>query len=177
MTFEIPFNSVIAAEQHELLLKLTYQKNLKRSTYSLALSIVTLLLTWPMVSDKVVMGYFSLAAGGYLFLSSVNYFWFYKKRAAKFRKEYMRWNDEREKSKNISTWEFEDDHFGYKDLLIEYRIKWKAIKGYKIISRNLLLQMTSSVGHVFIIGEKEIGAIGYKSMLELVRSRTNYIKD
>jgi len=177
MTFEIPFNSRITTEQHELILKLTFRNHLKRNTYSFLLSVLIMLLVFPTVRDGDVTGYFFLGAGSILFINSLRYFWFYRKRAAKFRQEYKEMIDVREKNKNVSTWEFADDHFGYKDMHFEFRIKWEAFKGYQIVERNLFLQLTSSIGQSFIITEREIGTNEYKSVLELVRRKIKYVTE
>src|ERR1700727_2452472 len=58
---------------------------------------------------------------------------------------------------DMTTWRFEPDAFGYKDMYYDYLIKWEAFTGYRLVERNLLLQLKDSVDESFMIGEVEIG--------------------
>jgi hypothetical protein len=56
-----------------------------------------MLLVFPTVRDGDVTGYFFLGAGSILLINALRYFWFYRKRAAKFRQEYKEMIDIRER--------------------------------------------------------------------------------
>jgi hypothetical protein len=59
----------------------------------------------------------------------------------------------REEHHDTTTWRFEPEVFGYKDMYYDYAIKWEAFTGYRVVEKNLFLQQRESINESFIIGE------------------------
>jgi hypothetical protein len=80
----------------------------------------------------------------------------------------------RESGGDSTIWQFEQDHFGYKDMYYDVRIKWEAFNGYKIEKRNLFLMLGESVDQSYIIGEVEIGPQAFAELDTFVGRRLEY---
>ena len=79
--------------------------------------------------------------------------------------------DLRVRNNDITTWEFNDDLLRYKDIYYDFSIKWAAFKGYKIVEKNLFLQLTESIDQSFSIGEKEVGVEDFNSIIAAVSKK------
>lgn len=77
----------------------------------------------------------------------------------------------REAHNDTTTWRFEPDAFGYKDMYYDYRIKWEAFHRYRVVHKNLFLQVKEGVDQSFIISEVEIGDEPFAEILAFVGER------
>jgi hypothetical protein len=157
MTFEIPFDKDISMAQYALRLKMTFKKNLSKSAVNVFWAGVILLFACFMLSDKKGPGYFFLSLGLFYLFNALHYFWYYIKTSRKLKKLYHNMVILREEHHDTTTWRFEPDAFGYKDMYYDYLIKWEAFKGYRVVEKNLFLQLRESIDQSFMIGEVEIG--------------------
>ena len=81
----------------------------------------------------------------------------------------------RVENKDVSTYRFEPETFGYKDMHYDYAIKWEAFTGYRVAEKNLFLQLRESINESFIIGEIEIGEAPFADVLTFVSERLKNI--
>ena len=171
MTYVIPFEKDISIAQYALRLKLTFKKNLSRSAVNVLGAGVILLFASFMLSDKRTSGYFFLSLGLFYLFNALHYFWYYIKTSRRLKKIYHDMVILREAQKDTTTWRFEPDAFGYKDMYYDYLIKWEAFKGYRVVERNLFLQLRETIDQSFIIGEVEIGQQPYAEVIAFVGER------
>jgi hypothetical protein len=177
MIFEIPHNSKVAFRQYKVQLKLIFRKNLKATGINLLLSLIIFFLAWPMISDHSSMGYFILSAGIFIFFSAAHYLGYYIKTTKRFMAVHKKIADLREQNKDITTWEFNEEFFGYKDMFYEYKIKWAAFKGFKIVEHNLFLTLAESINQSFIIGEDELGVQEFSMVIGFVSKKLKHLRE
>jgi hypothetical protein len=175
MTFEIPFDKRISIAQYTLRLKMTFKKNLGKSSINVLGAGVILLFASFMISDRKTPGYFFLSLGLFYLFNALHFFWYYIKTSRRLKKLYHDMVILREEHKDTTTWRFEPDTFGYKDMYYDYLIKWEAFKGYRVVERNLFLQLRESIDQSFMIGEAEIGEQPFAEVVEFVGERLNNI--
>ena len=171
MTFEIPFDKRISIAQYTLQLKMTIKKNLGKSSMNVLGAGVILLIASFMISDKHTPGYFFLSLGLFYLFNALHFFWYYIKRSRRLKKLYHDMVILREEHNDTTTWRFEPDAFGYKDMYYDYLIKWEAFKGYRVVVRNLFLQLRESIDQSFLIGEVEIGERPFAEVVTFVNER------
>lgn len=117
------------------------------------------------------MGYFILSAGLFVFFSSAYYLGYYLKTTKKLTAIHKKIVDLREQNKDITTWEFNEKFFRYKDMYYDYSINWAAFSGYKIVERNLFLTLAESNDQSFIIGEAELNPQDFNRIVTFVGER------
>jgi hypothetical protein len=171
MTFEIPIDREIAIAQYTLRVKMTFRKNLGKSGMNALGAGAILLFAWLMISDKKTPGYFFLSLGLFYLFNALHYFWYYMKTSCKLKKVYHDVVILREKHNDMTTWRFERDAFGYKDMYYDYLIKWEVFTGYRLVEANLYLQLKESVDGSFMIGEVEIGEQPFAEVTAFVNER------
>jgi hypothetical protein len=59
----------------------------------------------------------------------------------------------------------------------DYSIKWEAFKGYRILEKNLFLQLRESIDQSFIIGEVEIGEQPFAEVVAFVNKRLKNLEE
>ena len=175
MTFDIPIDGNIAIAQYTLRLNRTFRKNLGKSSLNALGAGVILLFAWLMISDEKSSGYFCLSIGLFYLFNALHFYWYYIKTSRRFKKVYRDMVVLREEHKDITTWRFEPEVFGYKDMLYDYSIKWEAFKGYKVIEKNLFLQLTESLDQSFMIGEIEIGQQQFAEVITFVEGKLKHL--
>jgi hypothetical protein len=168
LTYHIPFDPKIALGQHNLRVKLTFKKNLTHNAKNLIYASIILLLAWLILSDKSSFGYFFLAYGLFTLSAAINYYRYYLKTSKKLGRLHQDMVDVRTKNNDVMTWEFGDDLLGCKDMYYDFSIKWAAFKGYKIVEKNLFLQLAETIDQFYIIGEEEVGAAGFNNIIAFV---------
>jgi hypothetical protein len=171
MTFEIPFDKDISMAQYTLRLNTTFKKNIGKSSFNALGAGVILLFASFMISDKRTPGYFFLSLGLFYLFNALHYFWYYIKTSRKLKKIHHDLVTLRDEQSDTTKWRFEPDTFGYKDMYYDYLIKWEAFKGYRVVERNLFLQLRESIDQSFIIGEVEIGQQPYAEVIAFVGER------
>lgn len=171
MTFEIPFDKEITTAQYTLRLNQTFKRNLSKAGFIVFCAGIMLLLAWLEVRGKMTLGYFLLSLGLFYLFNSLHYFSYYLKSSRKLKKVYRDMVNLREAHNDTTTWRFEPDAFGYKDMYYDYRIVWEAFYGYKVVEGNLFLQAKEGVDQSFIIGEVEIGEEPFAEVLAFVGDR------
>lgn len=174
MTFEIPFEANKALEQHKKVLKLRFKKPISISIKNLLASGGIVFFGWLILADKhnkTQIGYFFLALGFFYLFNVIQYSIYYMRQAKKLKRIYQDVIDRREKNKDITIWEFNDDFFRYKDMYYDHSVKWAAFKGYRVIDKNLFLSLTESVDQSYIISEDELGADQFAIVLAFLAER------
>jgi hypothetical protein len=53
----------------------------------------------------------------------------------------------------------------------DFSIKWAAFKGYKMVQKNLFLQLTETIDQSYIIGENEVGEQEFNSIIAAVSEK------
>lgn len=177
MTFEIPFDKDISTAQYTLRMKMTFKKNLGKSSRNALGAGVILLFASFMISDKKMPGYFFLSLGLFYLFNALHFFWYYIKTSRRLKKLYHDMAIRREDHKDETTWRFEPDAFGYKDLYYDYLIKWEAFNSYRVVERNLFLQLSESIDQSFIIGEAEIGKQPFAEVVAFVNERLKKLEE
>jgi hypothetical protein len=177
MTFEIPIDREVSIAQYTLRLKMTFKKNLGKSSMNVLGAGVILLFASFIISDKKTPGYFFLSLGLFYLFNALHYFWYYIKTSRRLKKLYHDMVILREEHNDTTTWRFEADAFGYKDMYYDYLIKWEAFKGYRVVERNLFLQLRESIDQSFIIGEVEIGEQPFDEVVEFVGERLKNLEE
>jgi len=145
MTFEIPIDGKIAIAQYTLRLNRTFKKNLGKSSMNVLGAGVILFFAWLMISDKKSPGYIFLSFGLFYLFNAIHFYWYYIKTSRKLKKVYHDMVQLREEHKDTTTWRFESEAFGYKDMRYDYSIKWEAFKGYKVIEKNLFCSLRNQL--------------------------------
>jgi hypothetical protein len=172
MTFEIPYNREITREQQRLALKLAFKKNLIRTAVNFFCGVVVILMGWLNINGGHPNGgYFFLAIGISFVLNVINYLRYYWRSAKKHQGIYQAMAEVREKSEDVSTWEFGEEAFRYKDIYYDNSIKWAAFSGYKIIERNIFLVLAETQGQSFVLGEKEVGVYQFAKLVDLLKGK------
>jgi hypothetical protein len=177
MTFEIPIDREVSIAQYTLRLKMTFKKNIGKSSMNVLGAGVILLFASFMISDKKSPGYFFLSLGLFYLFNALHFFWYYSKTSRRLKKVYHDMVILREEHKDTTTWRFEPDGFGYKDMYYDYSIKWEAFKGYRVVEKNLFLQLRESIDQSFIIGELEIGKQPFSDVVAFVDERLKNLED
>jgi hypothetical protein len=177
MTFEIPIDKEVSIAQYTLRLKMTFKKNLSKSAVNVFCAGVILLFASFMISDKKTPGYFFLSLGLFYLFNALHYFYYYNKTSRRLKKLYNDMVILREEHKDTTTWRFEADAFGYKDMRYDYSIKWEAFTGYRVVEKNLFLQLRESIDQSFMIGEVEIGEQPFDEVVEFVGERLNNLEE
>ena len=171
MTFEIPIDKDVSIAQYTLRLNMTFKKNLGKSSMNVLGAGTILLFAWLMISDKKTPGYFFLSLGLFYLFNALHYFWYYMKTSRKLKKVYHDVVMRREEHNDFTTWRFEPDAFGYKDMYYDYLIKWEAFTGYRVVEKNLFLQLRESIDNTFMIGEVEIGEQPFAEVIDFVSKK------
>lgn len=171
LTFQIPLDPKISLGQYNLRLKLIFKKNLAKNARALIYALITLFLAWLMLIDKSSIGYWMFSFGLFSLFTVIYYYWYYISTSKKLRRIYKDMVDLRARNNDVTTWEFNDDHLRYKDMYYDFSIKWAAFKGYKIVQKNLFLQLTETIDQSYIIGEDEVGVQDFNSILAVVSEK------
>lgn len=169
MKFELPFNEQIFKEQITLNFNTAWNKNMKINKKRLIWGVPMILLGVLILYGGNNLGFLFLAIGIHYLINFYNYYSFYKKsKKAFFELVEKEKNNQIEANEN-SIWEFTDDHFRYKDYRYEAKIKWKAFKSFRVIDKNLFLDLDVGNKSSYTIGETEIGAENFNTLIEFVK--------
>jgi hypothetical protein len=174
VTFEILFDKKRSFAKFNLQLKLVFKKDIGRSVRRLLAAGAILLLVFFMIRGKDPSGYFFLSVGLFYLFNAIFYFRFYFKTSRKLKKLHLELANKREARDDSTIWQFEQDHFGYKDMYFDLRVKWEAFNGYKVEEKNLFLLLGESVDQSYIIGEVEIGPQAFAELDAFVGRRLEY---
>lgn len=173
MKFEIPFREEIFKKQMILTLNNAWSINLKNNKRNLIWAVPMILFGGLMVYGESDTGFLLIAIGIHYLVNFYNYYSYYKESKTEFLKLV---NNEINRQKNAnenSVWEFTENYFRYKDYKYETKMKWEMFKNYRIIEKNLFLDLNVSENSSYVLGEEEIGIESFQKITEFVNSIIN----
>ena len=171
MKFQLPFKEQIYIEQMNLNFETVWNFNLKKNKKRLIWGIPTIIFGGLIIYGKSNLGYLFIAIGIHYLINFYDYYSFYKKSKNTFLEIVKTEKNEQIKANENSLWEFNDDFFGYKDYKYETKIKWEAFKSFRIIEKNLFLDLNVGNNSSYIIGEIEVGTENFNKIIEFVKSK------
>lgn len=171
MKFELPFKEQIYNEQMTLNFNTVWNKNLKKNKKRLIWAIPMILLGGLIIYGENNLGFLFIAIGIHYLINFYDYYSFYKKSKNTFFELVETEKIGQIKANENSFWEFNDDHFRYKDYKYEAKIKWEAFKSNRIIDKNLFLDLNVGNNSSYILGEIEIGTENFNKITEFVKSK------
>ena len=74
-------------------------------------------------------------------------------------------------SDSPTVWEFLEDHFYYKDPLVEGKLSWETVKGLKIIGDNLIMEIHYGIPANYILGKEEVGDENFSKIKTFVQHK------
>ena len=167
MRFEIPFDKIIYKEQMILHYNLVWNTNLKKNKRSFYFYILSLFIASIMILQNNCLAFLFLVIGVYGVLHCYSFYKLYRKNKKNYYKLLHSEIKKQLEANSISIWELDKDYFIYKSYNLEFKIKWSAVKGYRIIDDNLFLDLFT--GSSYIIGAKEIGDIDFKELILFIK--------
>ncbi|ULC58413.1 hypothetical protein MBM09_10815 [Flaviramulus sp. BrNp1-15] len=171
MKFEIPFEEQIYKEQMTLNFNTTWSKNLKKNNKRLIWAIPFILLGGLIIYGENYLGFLFIAIGIHYLINFYDYYSYHKKSKAKFF-ELIEMEIIGQKNANENCiWEFNEDHFRYKDYKYEAKIKWEAFKSNRIIDKNIFLDLNVGNNSSYVLGEIEIGTENFIKVTEFVKNK------
>lgn len=171
MKYEIAFDKKIYYDQTAINFNVAWNKNLKKNKRNLFFSILLIVLGFLIIYGKNKLGYPSLFVGIYYLIDGIRYLLFYKKQRDRYFDLVNSEMIKHEKAQETTIWEFNEDYFSYKDYKYEAKIKWNAFKGYRIINKNLFLDLEIGNASSYIIGAIEIGNEEFDKLLNFVERK------
>lgn len=171
MKFEIPFDEKIFKEQIALNFDEAWKPHLIKNRKNIYSCIVMILIGSGLIYFKGYVGSIFLVLGLFYFLHGLHYYFNYKK---KKKKQAHIANLEAQSQINAnenSIWEFNDEYFRYKDYKGDFKLKWFAFQGYRIIDNTLFLDVYSDNLMSYIINKEEIGAEEFNTVIALVKKK------
>lgn len=171
MKFELPFNAQIYTEQMTLNFHTAWNENLKNNRNRLFWAIPMIIVGGLIFYGENNLGFLFMAIGIHYSINFYDYYAYYKKNKKAFFELVEKEKINQLKANEYSIWEFNDDHFGYKDYKFEAKIKWEAFKSTKVIDKNLFIDLNVGNNSSFIIGETEIGSENFNTLLEFVKRK------
>lgn len=171
MKFELPFNEQIFNEQMTLNFNTAWKDNLKKNKKRLIWAIPMILLGGLIIYGENNLGFLFIAIGMHYLINFYDYYSYYKKSKNTFFELV-----ETEKKGQIdadenSIWEFNDDHFGYKDYKYETKIKWEAFNSTRVIDKNLFIDLNVGNNSSYVIGDSELGTENFNKVTEFVKAK------
>ncbi|MBJ6367520.1 hypothetical protein [Snuella sedimenti] len=171
MKFEIPFDENIYREQMILNFNIAWNENLKKNKRNLYWSIPIIIIGGLIVYGQDYIGFIFIAIGTHFAINGFKYYSFYKKT----KKKYFDLIESEIQGQKIanenSLWEFNKDYFRYKYYKYDAKIKWEAFKSYRVIDKNLFLDLEVGNNSSYIIGEKEIGNTELKKVIDFANEK------
>ncbi|RZJ66036.1 MAG: hypothetical protein EOO50_11535 [Flavobacterium sp.] len=169
MIFEFKFNPTAYRTQFRETFNHMWGKVLKqRNYYFIGGAIITALGIFAVVG-KSNFGYL------FIFISFGLWYWgcrlhlhFYDNR-----KKYERNIEEtisNYPADGIIIWEFQPDHFIFKDYRMETKMLWSVFSGYRMIGKNMVLE--SKVGIGYSLAADEIGKEDFEKVITFLNTKT-----
>lgn len=171
MKFELPFNAQIYTDQMTLNFHTAWNENLKNNRNRLFWAIPMIILGGLIIYGKNNVGFLFMAIGIHYSINFYDYYAYYKKNKNNFFSLVEKEKNNQLKANENSIWEFNDDHFRYKDYKYEAKIKWEAFKSTRVIDKNLFLDLGLGNDSSYVIGEIEIGSENFNTLLEFVKRK------
>lgn len=171
MKFEIPFNEQVYYEQMTLNFNTAWNENLKKNKKMFFFAIFLILFGALINYGKNNIGFLAIAFGIHYLINGYNYYFFYKKSKDVFYELVEKEKIGQQKANVNSFWEFNDDHFIYKDYKYEAKIKWEAFISSRIIEMNLFLDLNVGNNSSYVLGETEIGIEKFLQVSEFVKNK------
>jgi hypothetical protein len=146
-----------------------WKENLKNNRKRLFWVVPMILMGGLLLHGENNLGFLFLAIGIHYLINFYDYYSFYKKSKKDFFKLVEKEKNGQIAANENSVWEFTDDYFSYKDYKYEAKIKWKAFKSFRVIDKNLFLDLGLGNDSSFVIGEIEIGTENFNRLLEFLK--------
>lgn len=171
MRFEISFDEIISRKQSEFLFDMHWKEVLKKNKKSLYIGIAAILLGVLIIYGEDNVGFFFIVMGSYLLLNFLNYKRFYNKN----KKVYNKAVDENVigylSQKSSDIWQFLDDSFCYSNYKFDLKIKWEAIKTFKVVNDYIILELRDNIACNFILEKEEVGLQNYNEIIVFLESK------
>lgn len=171
MKFELPFNAQIYTKQMTLNFHTAWNENLKNNRNRLFWAVPMIIIGGLIIYGENNLGFLFMAIGIHYSINFYDYYTFYKKRKKAFFELVEKEKNGQIAANENSVWEFNDDHFRYKDYKYEAKIKWKAFKSTRVIDKNLFLDLGLGNDSSYVIGEIEIGSENFNTLIEFVKRK------
>ncbi|TRZ42175.1 hypothetical protein [Robertkochia solimangrovi] len=171
MKFEIPFDEQIFKEQMNLNFNTAWNDNLKKNKKQLIWGIPMILLGGLIVYGENYLGFLFIAIGLQYLINFLNYNSHYKKTKQKLSELIESEVDGQKKANENCIWEFNEDHFRYKDYRFEGKIKWESFQKTRVVENNLFMDLNVGYHLSYILGEKEVGTEDFKKITEFVKNK------
>lgn len=165
MLLEIKFNKEIYKEQTELLLKIYWNKTLKKNKKNLFICIFALLIGVTIIYGNNNVGYIFVIIAIYGFIECYKINAAFKKNKRDFNKNIDEEIIGHLESGENSRWEFNENYFSYQDYRYETKIKWETFKSFRIIENNIILDLNTDCILSYVIGMKELGESDYNKLI------------
>jgi hypothetical protein len=146
-----------------------WNENLKNNKKRLIWAVPMILIGGLILYGKNNLGFLFIAIGIHYSINFYDYYAYFKKSKNTFFALVEKEKNNQIKAKEYSIWEFNDDHFRYKDYKYEAKIKWEAFKSTRVIDKNLFLDLDVGNNSSYIIGETEIGSENFNTLIEFVK--------
>jgi len=169
MKFEIPFNSAVHEKQMQLLFKEAWKKNLSKNKRNIFSAIAILICSGTMLYLSSPFGYIFAGVSLFYILNITHVYLAYKRNKKEFFDLSSRFSLQLANSNVATIWEFFEDHFYYKDVLVEGKLKWETVKGCRVIDQNLLVDVSYGIPASYIIGIEDVGEENFNKLSTFVQ--------
>lgn len=171
MKLEIPFNESIYSEQTTLNFNLAWDENLKKNKKRLYWAVPSIIFGAFLTYQENYLGFLFLGIGIHYIINFYDYYSYYKTNKTKYLELVKSEIDGQKSANQDSIWEFKEDYFRYKYYKYDAKFKWNAFKGYRIIEKNLFLDLEVGNNSSYILGESEVGKEKFEEIIEFVKKK------
>ncbi|WP_375325047.1 hypothetical protein [Flagellimonas sp. GZD32] len=171
MKLEIPFDENIYSEQTSLNFNLAWNENLKNNKKRLYWGIPSIIFGAFLTYQENYLGILFLGIGIHYGINFYDFYSHYKKNKTKYLELIKSEIDGQKSSNQDSIWEFNEEYFRYKYYKYDAKIKWNAFKSYRIIDKNLFLDLEVGNNSSYILGESEVGKEKFEEIIEFVKMK------
>jgi len=171
MKLEIPFEENIYLEQTTLNFTLAWKDNLKKNKKRLYWALPSIIFGAFLVYRENYLGFLFLGIGLHYAINFYDYYSYYKKSKTEYFELIKSEIEGQKAAGQNSLWEFNDDHFRYKYYKYDAKIKWNAFKSYRIIDKNIFLDLEVGNNSSYILGEIEVGKDRFEEIIEFVKKK------
>ncbi len=171
MRFEIPFEEASTRKQSAFLFDSYWKKQIKENKKSIYFSTVFVLFGMLIKYGGDNIGFIFMACGIFLLFNCLHFFSVYNKN----KKIYFEAIDNTVSTylanNSITVWVFLDDWFCYADFKFDIKIKWDAIKTFKVIEDIIVFEVRDNIYSNFFLEKEEVGNHDFEKIILFVESK------
>ena len=109
--------------------------------------------------------------GLHFLINAYRYYKDYKKRKTEFLNIVQKEIESQNNANVPCIWEFNEEYFRYKDYQFDAKMRWEIFKRFRIIEKNLFMDLDVGNNSSYILGQNEVGEENFLKVTKFVESK------